>query len=56
MCFTCVWQRSNTCGPDIDGFSVGSVFYDFRCDVAKRAGERGELLVEGVKEFCSVKR
>jgi len=54
LCFVCVW-RSNTCGPDIDGFSVASAFDDFGCDVAERASERDELLVGGVG-YCSVKR
>jgi len=53
--FVCVW-RANTCEPDIDGFSVAGVFDDFECDVAERPGERDELLVGGVKEYCSVKR
>ena len=34
---------------------VAGVFDDFGCDIAKRAGERGELLV-GRVEFGSVKR
>jgi len=55
LCFVCVW-RTNTCGPDIDRFSVAGVFDDFGCDVAERPGERDELLVGGVKEYCSVKR
>jgi len=54
LCFVCVW-RTNTCGPDVDGFSVAGVFDDFGCDVAERPGERGELLVGGVG-YCSVKR
>jgi len=35
---------------------VPGVFDDFGSDVARRAGERGELLVGGVEEFGSVKR
>jgi len=53
--FVCVW-RTNTCGPDVHRFSVAGVFDDFACDVAERPGERGELLVGGVKEYSSVKR
>ena len=44
------------CGEPIDEFSVAGVFDDFGCDVAERPGERDELLVGGVKEYCSVKR
>jgi len=45
-----------TCGPDVDGFSVPGVFDDFGSNVARRAGERGELFVEGVEEFGSIKK
>jgi len=57
LCFVCVCaEKQYTCGPDVDGFSVAGVLEDFGCDVAERPGERGELLVGGVKEYCSVKR
>ena len=49
-------EKQYTCGPDVDGFSVAGVFDDFGCDIAERASERDELLIEGVKEYCSVKR
>jgi len=49
-------QRTrDTCGPDVDGFSVAGVFEDFEGDVGKGAGEGGELLVRRVEEFCTVK-
>jgi len=52
----CVERSEVTCGPDVDGFSIASVFNDFWSDVAKRTGERGELLVGGVEEFGSMKK
>jgi len=35
---------------------VPGVFDDFGSNVARRAGERGELFVEGVEEFGSIKK
>jgi len=47
-------RSSDTCGPDVDGFSAASVVEDFGGDVAERAGEEGEL-VGRMEEFFSVK-
>ena len=49
------YRSKVTCGPDVNRFSVAGVFDDFGSDVAKRTGERGELLVGGVEEFGSKK-
>lgn len=48
MC-VCVWKQSYL-------FSVVGVLDDFGGDMAKIAGERGELLVGTMKEFRSAKR
>ena len=53
--------RSNhTCQPEVDEFSIASIFDDCKRDVAKRNmakrdGEGSELLVRKVEEFCFVK-
>ena len=52
----CACGSDHTCPPDVHGFSVAVFFYDFGGDVAKRAGERGELLVRRMEKFFSVKR
>ena len=49
-----VCGSDDTCGPDVDGFSVASVFENFRGDVAERAGEGGELLIGGMGVFWAV--
>jgi len=36
-------------------FPMAGVFDDFRCNIAERVGERGELLFWRVGKFCSVK-
>lgn len=44
----CVERSEVTCGPDINRFSMPSVFDDFGSNVAERTDKRGELLVKGV--------
>jgi len=46
---------------DVHGFSVAGVLSDFEGDVEKEKeagerGERGELFIGRMEEFCSVKR
>jgi len=50
----CVQKNGNTCGPDVDWFSVAGIFEDFGGDVAERAGAGGGLLVKGVEAFWAV--
>ena len=52
----CVCGSNHTCQPDVHRFSVVGVLDDFGGDMAKIAGERGELLVGTMKEFRSAKR
>jgi len=45
----------HTCAPDAHGFSVAGVFLLWG-QLVKRVGDRCELLVGRIEEFCSVKR
>ena len=51
-----VCGSNHTCRPDVHRFSVVGVLDDFGGNMAKIAGERGELLVGTMKELCSAKR
>ena len=45
----------HTCQPNVHGFSVAGVLNDFGGDIAKEAGkrgERGELFIGRMEEFC----
>jgi len=44
------------CAPDAHGFSVAGVFLRLWGKLVKRVGDRCELLVGKLEEFCSVKR
>ena len=48
-------KTRDTHGPDVDGFSAAGFFENFRGDIAKGAGEGGELLVGGMEAFWAVK-
>ena len=45
------YKSKVTCRPNVDRFSVASVFDDFGSNVPKRTSERSELFARGVEEF-----